>query len=110
MSKDRKDFRQLAWSPQIEDDCRRIVRLAVHEDLDRGYDWTTVCLVTEEAQAGANIVARQAGVIAGLEAVSVVLDEMDIAAEFTPQVSDGASVQAGMVLATLRGPARDLLT
>jgi len=110
MSNDRKDFRQLAWSPRIEEDCRRIVRLAVHEDLDRGYDWTTVCLVAEGAQAAANIVARQAGVIAGLQTVPVVLDEMDITAEFAPQVSDGEAVQAGAVLATLRGPARDLLT
>ncbi|MDX1944053.1 MAG: carboxylating nicotinate-nucleotide diphosphorylase [Pirellulaceae bacterium] len=104
------DFSQLAWSSQIEDDCRRLVRLAVYEDLDRGYDWTTVSLVPEGATAAAEVVARQAGVIAGLKAARIVLDEMDAAATWEPAASDGAQVTAGTVLATVRGSARDLLT
>jgi nicotinate-nucleotide pyrophosphorylase (carboxylating) len=104
------DFHQLSWSPQVEEDCRRIVRLAVYEDLDRGYDWTTVSLVPEGATASADIVARQAGVIAGLEAARVALDEMDIAARWEPRVSDGAQVAAKTVIAALGGSARDLLT
>src|SRR5688572_10521705 len=106
----KREFSQLSWSPQIEEDCRRLVRLAVYEDLDRAYDWTTVCLVPSEARGAANIVARQAGTIAGLAAVPVVLDEMDIAAEFHAQATDGDQVAAGAVLAILRGAARDLLT
>ncbi|HEX5105414.1 MAG TPA: carboxylating nicotinate-nucleotide diphosphorylase [Pirellulaceae bacterium] len=105
-----KEFRQLAWSSDLEEDCRRIVRLAVYEDLDRGYDWTTICLVPEEAQAAASVVVRQPGVIAGLDAAPVVLDEMDIAAEFQLQSQDGDVVEAGTVVATIAGPARDLLT
>jgi nicotinate-nucleotide pyrophosphorylase (carboxylating) len=104
------DFSQLSWSPQVEEDCRRIVRLAVFEDLDRGYDWTTVSLVPEGANAAAEIVARKGGVIAGLEAARVALDEMDIPAQWQPQVADGAAVAAGTVLATVSGSARDLLT
>src|SRR5947207_3479560 len=105
-----RDFTQLAWSPQLEEDIRRIVRLAVFEDLDRGQDWTTISLVPEEAQASASIVARKAGVIAGLAAVAVVLDEMDIEAQFHPLVQDGDAVAAAAVLATISGAARDLLT
>ncbi len=104
------DFTQLAWSAQVEEDCRRIVRLAVLEDLDRGYDWTTVALVPEGATAAADVVARQAGVIAGLEAARVALDEMDITCDWQPQVQDGDEVAAGTVIATLSGAARDLLT
>ncbi len=104
------DFTQLAWSPQIEEDLRRIVRLAVFEDLDRAYDWTTVSLVPEGSTAAANVVARQAGTIAGLAAAPVVLDEMDIAAQWQPRINDGQQVAAGTVLATISGPARDLLT
>ena len=104
------DFTQLSWSSQIEEDCRRIVRLAVYEELDRGYDWTTVSLVPEGATAAAEVVARQAGVIAGLEAARIVLDEMDANAAWQPLVSDGAQVAAGTVLATITGSARDLLT
>ena len=104
------DFTQIAWSPQVEEDCRRIVRLAVFEDLDRGYDWTTVALAPEGARAAASVVARQAGTIAGLAALPIVLDEMDIAAQWQPRVQDGQQVPAGTVLATISGSARDLLT
>ena len=105
-----RDFTQLAWSPLVEEDCRRIVRLAVFEDLDRGYDWTTVALVPEGTSAKANLVARQAGVIAGLEAARVALDEMDITCQWQPRASDGDQVTAGAVLANIAGSARDLLT
>jgi nicotinate-nucleotide pyrophosphorylase (carboxylating) len=104
------DFSQLSWSPQVEEDCRRIVRLAVFEDLDRAYDWTTVALVPEGTTASADIVARQPGVIAGLEAARVALDEMDIEVQWQQHVQDGADVAAKTVLATVGGSARDLLT
>src|SRR2546423_9647217 len=104
------DFTQHPWSPQIAEDLRRIVRLAVFEDLDRGQDWTTICLVPEEAAAGANIVARKPGVIAGIPAVPVILDEMEIEAQYHPLVQDGDAVAAGAIVATLSTSARDLLT
>src|SRR5262245_5517636 len=105
-----RDFPQHSWSPQIAEDLRRIVRLAVFEDLDRGQDWTTVCLVPEEATASATIVARQPGVIAGVPAVPIILDEMEIEAQYHPLVQDGDVVAASTIVATLSGPARDLLT
>src|SRR2546423_678078 len=105
-----RDFTQLAWSRQLEEDLRRLVRLAVYEDLDRGQDWTTVCLVSEEAQAAASIVARQAGAIAGLAGIPTVLDEMEVTAEYHPLVQDGDVVASGTILANIKGSARDLLT
>src|SRR5262245_23792636 len=96
-----KDFAQSAWSSQLEEDLRRIVRLAVYEELDRGQDWTTICLVPSEITASANVVARKAGVIAGLSAIPAVLDEMEIIAEFRPLMADGASADAGTTIATI---------
>src|SRR4051794_40472482 len=105
-----RDFTQLAWSPQIAEDLRRIVRLAVFEDLDRGQDWTTICLVPDETTASANLVARKPGTIAGLAAVPVIFDEMEVEAECHAKVQDGDAVTTGAILATLTGDARDLLT
>jgi nicotinate-nucleotide pyrophosphorylase (carboxylating) len=105
-----RDFSQLEWSASVEEDCRRIVRLAVAEDFDRGYDWTTVSLVEQGIAATAEVVARQGGVIAGLEAARTALDEMEIEAQWLPAVRDGAAVNAGTVIATIQGSARDLLS
>lgn len=104
------DFAQLEWSPRLEGDVRRLVRLAVEEDLDAAHDWTTVALVPPGLPAQAQVVARQAGVVAGLPALAVVLDEMETAAHVELLARDGDPVAAGQPLAVLRGPARDLLT
>lgn len=104
------DFQQLAWNPQIEDDLRRVVRLAVREDLDRYHDWTTVALVEPDVQGRALLVARQPGIVAGLRAVPAVIDEMHAAIEFTAHLEDGDRVAGNTVLAELNGRARDMLT
>ncbi|HXT60897.1 MAG TPA: carboxylating nicotinate-nucleotide diphosphorylase [Pirellulales bacterium] len=105
-----KEFRQIEWDEDVEDDCRQLIRLAVREDLGRLYDWTTVALVPESASGRANVVARKAGVIAGLPAARIALDEYDPQIEFNPLAADGDRVAAGQIVAELNGPARSLLT
>lgn len=105
-----KEYRQQTWDAEVEHDCRQIVRLAILEDLERGHDWTTVALAAEEAQSAADLVARKPGVIAGIEAARIALEEMEIAAAWEPQVADGAHVERGTIVAKLRGSARGLLT
>jgi nicotinate-nucleotide pyrophosphorylase (carboxylating) len=106
----RRDFRQVEWDDDAEEDCRALVRLAVREDLERGYDWTTVLLVPDGAVGAARLVARQSGVVAGLRAAALALAEFEPLAAWQPRIDDGAAVSAGQCLASVRGPARGLLT
>jgi nicotinate-nucleotide pyrophosphorylase (carboxylating) len=105
-----KDFQQIVWDAAVEEDCRQIVRLAVREDLDRLFDWTTLALVPTGATARAAIVARQPGIACGLQAAKLALSEMDVTIEIAMQANDGDAITAGQTLATLSGPARSLLT
>jgi nicotinate-nucleotide pyrophosphorylase (carboxylating) len=105
-----KEFHQHAWDADLEDDCRRLIRLAVREDLDRQQDWTSVALVPQGARGSATVIARESGVVAGLRAVEVLLDEMNSQVTWQPAVEDGDAVLAGMMLAALDGAARDMLT
>jgi nicotinate-nucleotide pyrophosphorylase (carboxylating) len=105
-----KDFHQSDWSAAIEDDLRQLIRLAVREDLGRQYDWTTVSLVDSDTTGKAAIVAREGGVIAGLRAQPVLIDEMHATIEFVPHFNDGDDVAAGATVAELAGSARDMLT
>jgi nicotinate-nucleotide pyrophosphorylase (carboxylating) len=105
-----KEFQQIEWDALVEDECRRLVRAAVLEDLDRGQDWTTLCLTSMDTMGRAAIVARQAGVIAGLPTVQIVIDEMDRRMTLSAFLTDGASVQSGTRLGTIEGAARSLLT
>ncbi|MGW1776799.1 carboxylating nicotinate-nucleotide diphosphorylase [Streptomyces sp. NPDC002104] len=92
---------------EVED----IAHMALSEDLDGGVDVTTVATVPEEAEAIADFVAREDGVVAGLriaEAVfSVVCTE---SFEVERHAEDGDSVKAGDVLLSVRSRTRDLLT
>jgi nicotinate-nucleotide pyrophosphorylase (carboxylating) len=105
-----KDFRQIEWDAAVEEDCRQLVRLAVREDLDRIYDWTTVALIPPEATGRAEVVVRESAVVSGLAAGRVVLDEMESGLTWTPLVEDGAHVAPGTSIARVEGPARSLLT
>ncbi len=103
------DFTQLDWSPAIEDDLRQIVRLAVREDLDRFHDWTTLAIVGPNEQGRAAVVVRKAGVIAGLRALPVIIDEMHASIDCEFEAADGDDIAAGTAVATITGSARDLL-
>ncbi len=105
-----RDFTQMDWNTQVMDDCRHIVRLAVREDLDRLYDWTTLALAPQGAQGSARIVARESGVVAGLRAVEIAVDEMQIDLQWSPTKADGQSVAPGDSVGRLSGSTRDLLT
>jgi nicotinate-nucleotide pyrophosphorylase (carboxylating) len=105
-----KEFQQLEWNGVVEDDLRQLIRLAVREDLDRQYDWTTVALVDPDQQGRAAVVVRQAGVLSGLRAMSAVIDEMQAVIDCQLRANDGNDVSAGAVVAELSGSARDLLT
>jgi nicotinate-nucleotide pyrophosphorylase (carboxylating) len=86
------------------------VRLAVREDLGRGYDWTTLAVVPQGAQGKARIVARYPGVLAGVRAARCALAEMETQIEWRSLLNDGAAVAAGTPIAEMAGAARDLLT
>lgn len=105
-----KDFQQVAWDAALEDDCRQIVRLAIREDLDRLFDWTTLALVPTGSVAQAAIVSRKPGVACGLKAAELAISEMDVTIQLDAAAQDGDAIVAGQTLATLSGPARSLLT
>ncbi len=105
-----KDFRQIEWDAAVIEDCRQIVRLAVREDLDRQFDWTTLCLVPPEATAEAAVVSRSGGIACGLRAAEVAVAEMDTRMCWSACVEDGAAISPGQTLATISGPARSMLS
>jgi nicotinate-nucleotide pyrophosphorylase (carboxylating) len=87
-----------------------IVRLALAEDLaDRG-DITTDALVDSSLTASARIVAREAGMVAGMEVAAYIFHQVDPKTEMTPRVVDGERVKAGEAVADLQGRAASLLT
>ena len=87
-----------------------IVRAALLEDLGRAGDITTAAVAPAGALARGAIAARRPGVVAGLDCALAAFRLMDPAVELEARRGDGDRVGAGEVVATLRGPARAILT
>jgi nicotinate-nucleotide pyrophosphorylase (carboxylating) len=87
------------------------VRRGLDEDLSYGPDITTLATVPCGA-ATASMVPREAGVIAGLDVGLLVLDEVLGAGGYQvlDRVEDGARVQPGQPVLTVRAQTRGLLT
>jgi len=94
-----------AMPPEISE-C---IKCALAEDIGTG-DVTTDTIVPARAFLRGRIVARQDGVVAGLEVANHVLLELNQRIRFASKVEDGSTVTRGAVLAELEGPARALLT
>ncbi|MCL5997321.1 MAG: carboxylating nicotinate-nucleotide diphosphorylase [Chloroflexi bacterium] len=82
---------------------------ALEEDIGSG-DVTTNSIISPESSMSGQIIAKQVGVVAGLDVAQLVFRLMDARVAFTPRVAEGARVENRQVLATISGPARALLT
>jgi nicotinate-nucleotide pyrophosphorylase (carboxylating) len=86
------------------------VTRALEEDLGRAGDITSIATIPEPTKAHAVMVARQAGVIAGLPLAFAVFRKLCPDIQLQAYVRDGAAVAAGVHLMTISGPARAVLS
>jgi nicotinate-nucleotide pyrophosphorylase (carboxylating) len=91
--------------PEVDE----IVRRALTEDIGTG-DITTLLTVPAETEARAVMVAKAAGVVAGLPVAAEVYRQIDPQVVVSFEVEDGEPVTAGQILCRLNGRAQSLLT
>jgi len=85
------------------------IRNALEEDIGSG-DMTTNSIVPPDAVMSGHIIAKQAGVVAGLDIAEATFSLLDRGVELLPRVVEGGRVENRQVLADISGPARALLT
>ncbi len=86
-----------------------LIAAALREDR-ADLDLTTLATVAPDARGRAVIIARAAGVLAGLPMAAAVFAALDPAVEFSALVRDGERVMPGARAAEARGPLWALLT
>ncbi|MBV9250187.1 MAG: carboxylating nicotinate-nucleotide diphosphorylase [Acetobacteraceae bacterium] len=87
-----------------------VVRAALLEDLGRAGDLTTDAIVPPEALAETTLMARQRGVVAGLDFALMAFRLIDPSIDAVVHQPDGTGLGSGDLIATIRGPARGILT
>jgi nicotinate-nucleotide pyrophosphorylase (carboxylating) len=87
-----------------------VVRAALLEDLGRAGDITTDAIVPPGQRVTTALVARQPGVVAGLDLAILAFRLVEPAIEIRVERPDGSAIQPGDVIAEISGPARGVLT
>lgn len=87
----------------------RIIENALFEDIGFG-DITSESLIGEEQLGNAEFIAKESGIVSGMDVVKVLYAIVDGQISFEQSVADGALVEQGVSLGRLHGPVRSILT
>ncbi len=87
-----------------------LVRHALLEDLGRAGDITTNAIISPKTKWKGTLVARQHGVLAGLDVARIAFKLIDPAIRFDAKKSDGDKVKPTDVLAVMSGSAASIIT
>ncbi|GAA5484323.1 carboxylating nicotinate-nucleotide diphosphorylase [Haloferula sargassicola] len=93
----------------MNEDALRLIEAALAEDIGEG-DVTSTYFVPEGRQVRGFIIAREDGVLAGVELAMEVFRQVDEATDVRPMLGDGARVTQGAHVLEVQGPARSVLT
>ncbi len=86
-----------------------IVQLAIKEDIGTG-DITSKIFIPEGSESDGILMAKEAGIIAGLPVVGYVLSQIDKDLIFTENIEDGSRVEKGSEIASVKGLTLSLLS
>jgi nicotinate-nucleotide pyrophosphorylase (carboxylating) len=86
------------------------VRAGLLEDLGRAGDITSEAVIGADSMASCALVAREAGVLAGLDFARMAFAMIDPVIKFEARIEDSARLAPGDVIAKIYGPARGILT
>jgi nicotinate-nucleotide pyrophosphorylase (carboxylating) len=89
--------------------CRRLIELALAEDLGSAGDLTSQAIIPANLLGGAAVVARQPGILAGLPVAEQTFALVDPQLSFKALRQDGSLLQPGDQLAIIQGPMRSIL-
>jgi nicotinate-nucleotide pyrophosphorylase (carboxylating) len=87
----------------------QILRLSLNEDAGRG-DITTSSLFPKPIKITARILAKENGVLCGIDIARRLFKLLDKRIRFIKKVNDGAKVRRGKVVCIIKGDARKILT
>jgi nicotinate-nucleotide pyrophosphorylase (carboxylating) len=94
---------------QWPDEVKRIVQLALDEDIGSG-DITTHAIYTGNETGSATLVSREDGVLAGIDLAGYIQHQVSDEVSFSAVLKDGDPLAPGMVIARIEGPLAPILS
>lgn len=94
---------------KLTETMQRRLREALEEDLGSG-DLTTECTLEPDQRARATLIAKQNGIVCGLEVATAVVGMASKEALVENNLLDGDPIEPGRVVSTWEGPAAGLMS
>ncbi len=91
-----------------EDAADTLIEAALKEDMPQG-DITSETIIPANSESEAIILAKEEGVLAGIDVVERVFHKIDPSIVFKKKLNDGQKFKKSQTLATIRGPSISLL-
>jgi len=88
---------------------RDIVQLAIKEDIGDG-DITSKIFIPGGSETKGMLIAKEAGIVAGLPVAGYVLSQIDENLIFTSNIEDGSRVKKGTIIGSVKGLTLSLLS
>ncbi|MEX0684961.1 MAG: carboxylating nicotinate-nucleotide diphosphorylase [Balneolales bacterium] len=95
-------------SMNIPENVYKLIDLSLQEDIGKG-DITTEAILPRAKTANARFIAKENGIIAGLEIAFNIFTKLDSGIEFESSFKDGEKVKKEELIATVSGQARSIL-
>jgi nicotinate-nucleotide pyrophosphorylase (carboxylating) len=86
-----------------------IVQLAIEEDIGDG-DITSKIFIPDGSEAEGMLIAKEAGIVAGLPVAGYVLSQIDENLILTSNIEDGSRVKKGTIIGSVKGLTLSLLS
>jgi nicotinate-nucleotide pyrophosphorylase (carboxylating) len=93
----------------LEQSITQLIKLALVEDIGTG-DVTSSYFIPKATRSKARIIAKEAGVVSGIDIAARVFREVDSGIGVWIEKTDGASFEPGDVLLRIEGKTRSILT
>ena len=91
------------------EEIKGIVQLAIKEDIGDG-DITSNIFIPDDSESEGALIAKEAGIVAGLPVAGYVLLQIDKDLIFTSNIEDGSRVERGTEIARVKGLTISLLS
>ena len=99
-----------SFSETYQNALLHCIQQAIHEDLDSSGDHTSKAIFPANHQSKAKLIAKGAGVLAGVDFCSLLLEHHAPNVTLIPLVNDGAFFSVGETLLTLEGDTQSMLS
>lgn len=103
-----KDMTHKDFHTQYSKELNNFIDQALLEDLGYG-DHTSLACLDNSLKSSAVLLAKEAGIIAGIELAAKIFQRVNADIEFVKHIGDGENVQVGDLVFTVNGPQYDLL-